>query len=126
MHGAEWIGTDLDKTLAKYESGNFHTIGAPIMPMIIRVRNHLKAGIEVRIVTARVDDCIKFDSAHENWTSDRQQREMIEAWCWRHIGHILPITNRKDPFMLFCYDDRAVAVEANTGKLLSPEYNLAS
>lgn len=52
----EWIGVDLDGTLAKFtewqEDGG---IGEPIQPMIDRVKDWLKNGQEVRIMTARAN-----------------------------------------------------------------------
>jgi len=51
----EWIGVDLDGTLARYEGwkGADH-IGAPVPAMLARVKEWRSNGIEVRIFTARI------------------------------------------------------------------------
>lgn len=99
-----WIGVDLDGTLAEYDGWVSAThIGKPIPPMINRVKAWLADGIEVRILTARTEALIH-----------------VELWCYEHIGQVLRITTEKDFEMLELWDDRCVAVEANTGRMLSP------
>lgn len=106
-----WIGVDLDGTLAHYEGwvGVEH-IGAPIPAMVERVKGMLNDGWRVKIFTARV--------------TDPRTREAviltIQKWCLEHIGRPLAVTNVKDFAMLELYDDRAVSVEKNTGRLLAP------
>ena len=107
-----WIGVDLDGTLAEYDSwkGAAH-IGKPIEPMVARVRKWLAEDRDVRIFTARVS---------HNGTSDRiveaeHARNAIEAWCLKHLGRILPVTNVKDYAMISLWDDRCVQVKPNTG-----------
>ena len=97
-----WIGTDLDGTLAYYEGwqGADH-IGAPVPAMKERVRNWLKEGWEVRIVTARA--------------SDPAQIPQVEAWLERHGFPKLKVTNQKDYGMIQLWDDRCVQVIPNTG-----------
>ncbi len=108
-----WIGVDLDGTIAEYSSwkGPQH-VGAPIMPVVSRVKQLLEAGYTVKIFTARVhghkpeelpDVCLP-----------------IWQWCEQHIGQKLDITCVKDFAMIELWDDRAVAVEHNTGRFLSP------
>lgn len=103
-----WLGCDLDGTLAHYDHfiSKFH-IGEPIQPMVERVRAWLDEGREVRIFTARVSD---------------EEKEAviacIQQWCLKHIGTVLPVTNVKDAQMSELYDDRAVQVERNTGRLV--------
>lgn len=105
-----WIGVDLDGTLAVYTGyeGSGH-IGRPIPLMVKRVKAWRKAGIAVKILTARVsgprDGVIEFQLA---W----------QGWSFEVLGEILPVTNRKDYQMLELWDDRAVQVEANTGRLI--------
>ena len=107
-----WIGVDLDGTLAHYGGwqGPDH-IGAPIAPMVERVKDWLAAGKDVRIFTARV----AFDEAGE-------ARTAIQAWCLRHIGTELPITNVKDYGMVELWDDRAVQIITNTGRRADEEF----
>jgi hypothetical protein len=69
--------------------------------MVMRVRQWLAQGKDVRIFTARagVPEHIPY----------------VEAWCEKHIGKRLPVTDRKDYKMLEMWDDRAVQVRTNTG-----------
>jgi len=48
-------------------------------------------------------------------------RQIIEEWCLKHIGQVLPVTNRKDYFCKALYDDRAHRVEQDTGRLIGEE-----
>lgn len=109
-----WIGVDLDGTLAEYH-GWSDFIGAPIMPMVDRVSQWLGEGEGVRILTARGTGA---GSKH-----NAEQLSNIAMWCKKLFGHALPITDRKDVHMRVLYDDRAVGVEPNTGRLLSPAHD---
>lgn len=105
-----WIGVDLDGTLAHYDRwrGASH-IGAPIGPMVERVKAMLATGSDVRIFTARVactgDELAEVIAA-------------IDAWCLEHFDRTLPVTNVKDFGMVACFDDRAKQVVPNTGVTL--------
>lgn len=104
-----WIGVDLDGTLAYYESGKFPEIGKPIEPMMERVRNWLDEGIEVRIMTARAQ------GAQKAWEIPR-----IQKWLLEHGLPSLEVTAEKDYDMLELWDDRAVQVVVNTGQPVDP------
>jgi hypothetical protein len=110
-----WIGVDLDGTLAVYDvwRGVDH-IGEPVPLMLQRVKDWLSEGKEVRILTARV--------AGERGNDERmpvyQTRKLIEDWCERHIGRRLLVTCIKDFGMIELWDDRAVQVEKNTGRVI--------
>jgi hypothetical protein len=116
-----WIGVDLDGTLAEYGGwqGPQH-IGAPIAPMVERVKRWLADGHEVRIFTARVDGggvALQMGNADGEAVRDVSVvRGFIEAWCEEHIGAVLPITNVKDYGMVELWDDRAVRVVMNVGE----------
>lgn len=103
-----WIGVDLDGTLARYEGwkGEDH-VGEPVPEMLRRVKQWVASGREVRIFTARV-------SVDEPARS-RVVRS-IQAWCKKNGLPALPVTNTKDFAMSELWDDRAVAVEHNTGR----------
>lgn len=103
-----WIGFDLDGTLAEYThwQGIEH-IGAPIKPMVEHLKKYLDNGYVVKIMTARANE--------------PEAIPYIIEWCTEHIGTALPITTQKDYGMIRLYDDRAVAVEHNTGKFFSFE-----
>ena len=105
-----WIGVDLDGTLAHYtdyeEQGG--KIGAPVPEMVARVRRWLLEGRDVRIFTARV------------WKDpEAVERKKVMAWCDTYIGVVLPVTCEKDWDMEELWDDRAVRVEKNTGRVIS-------
>lgn len=122
MSASGWIGVDLDGTLAEYGGwkGPDH-IGAPIPAMVERVKKWLAEGVEVRIVTARVAQTERF--VNESQMVDgaefaTQQRVLIRDWCERHIGQRLKVTASKDFAMIELWDDRAIRVETNTGRIL--------
>lgn len=112
---AGWIGVDLDGTLAHYEDfkGVEH-IGDPIPAMVERVKGWLAEGQEVRIFTARV-----YEGQGEQWRDVKKARSVIEAWCEKHFGQRLPITNGKDFDMIALWDDRAIQVIRNTGRSIA-------
>jgi hypothetical protein len=108
-----WIAVDFDGTLAVYDDWKGPTdVGAPILPMIERVKVWLKEGKDVRVFTARVYA-----------PADDAERQMdaagallaIQRWCAEHLGQILPVTCTKDFGMIELWDDRCVQLEKNTG-----------
>lgn len=109
--GNGWIGVDLDGTLAHYEGwvGVDH-IGEPIPAMVERVKGWLAEGIKVKIFTARVST--------RNSIELLEVLDAIDKWCRAHIGQPLEVTCEKDYGMYELWDDRAVTVEANTGKVI--------
>lgn len=117
MKKQKWIGVDLDGTLAYHASGDgVDHVGRPIKRMVERVKSWLAGGYDVRIFTARI-----WCSESGDPTEREFQRVMIEKWCLEHIGAVLPITCQKDYYMMELWDDRAVAVERNTGDYKSWE-----
>jgi hypothetical protein len=106
-----WIGVDLDGTLAQYDTwrGADH-VGAPVLPMLDRVKAWLAAGRDVRIFTARVAGL-----RHDDYEALRS-KDAIDAWCLEHVGQRLRVTNEKDYGMVELWDDRAVQVIPNTGQ----------
>jgi hypothetical protein len=110
-----WIAVDLDRTLAVYDQfkGADH-IGEPIMPMVQRVKEWVALGREVRVFTARANP-----KPYETREHHEAVIAAIQAWCVIHIGVSLQVTHEKDFDMVVLYDDRAVAVEPNTGRLLN-------
>lgn len=110
-----WIGVDLDGTLARDDEDRpYHMlhIGPPVPAMVLRVKAWLQSGVTVKIMTARMS------------CTDEQRpavRAAIQAWTVAHLGRSLSVTNVKDYGMLALYDDRAVQVERNTGRLIGGE-----
>lgn len=107
MHIQQWIGVDLDGTLAYYDHwrGPLH-IGRPIPLMVRRVQSLLAKGYTVKIFTARAYDATE------------EELQVIRDWCVEHIGQALEITCIKDKGMIQIFDDRAVQVVTNTGKIV--------
>lgn len=100
------ICCDLDETLAHYNPGQFPEIGAPIAKMVTRIHDLLDRGHEVKIFTARVSE------------QAETQIPLIEAWCEKYLGVILPITCEKHYETIFYFDDRAKQVLPGTGELV--------
>jgi len=135
-----WIAVDFDGTLAIYDKWvSAEHCGEPIAPMVERVKRWLAKGHEVRVFTARCWPLVKpitpdFDlsglvaiarsnaplSVAEEFARAATAITSIRAWCKEHIGQELTVTCVKDYGMHELWDDRAVAVEANTGRALTP------
>jgi hypothetical protein len=112
MNNGGWIGVDLDGTLAHYEGWKgTHHIGAPIAPMVERVKGWLAAGKRVKIFTARMHG----HGMPLIGGGVEDVKTPIENWCREHIGQVLEVTNVKDFGMIELWDDRAIQVEPNTG-----------
>lgn len=115
----KWVGFDFDKTLATDEPGDMSgKLGEPVPAMVTLAKEYIAAGIEVRILTARV-----WVPRDERWTPDLAQecgrvRIAIMDWAEKHLGKRVAVTCEKDPKMELLYDDRVRQVEANTGKLV--------
>lgn len=126
MSSKGWIGVDLDGTLAEYDGwkGAGH-IGAPIKPMVERVKRWLAEGRDVRIFTARVYAPDYFEPTDENAERYREMMDRrhdakkakiaIDRFCLEHFGRELEVTCTKDYGMLEVWDDRAVQVIPNSG-----------
>jgi len=135
-----WIGIDLDGCLAQWGTKDPVTsyihydvtvIGKPIDTMVQRVLAMLAEGKDVRIFTARVgpatdEECLNAFEKLKGYEPsptpqldwNNFQRTLIETWCARVLGRILPITCVKDFHMYQLYDDRCVQVYTNTGETL--------
>jgi hypothetical protein len=107
----EWIGVDLDRTLAYYdELVDEYTIGEPIPEMVYRVVDWLVQGKRVKIFTARVST----EGRGADWSLD-QVIYAIQDWTEKHIGQRLEVTCIKDRGCREIWDDRAIGVIPNTG-----------
>lgn len=122
----DWMGVDFDGTLHKRPMDKpFTELGEPIQAMAERIKWWLANGMTVKLLTARVSDIPARNIAPEDIPAFvANQRIILAKWCLEHIGQELEITASKDAFMYQLYDDRAVAVERNTGKVLgiNPEW----
>ena len=113
-HGSnakEWVGFDLDGTLAKYDGWKgIEHIGEPIPLMVVLAYIvHRLTDKDVKIFTARV--------APRDGDDGSKARKYIGVWCEKNLGFVPKITHQKDASMICCIDDRAYTVEQNTGKL---------
>ena len=118
-----WIGVDLDGCLAEYHGETAFEIGKPIPLMVERVKQWLHEGKRVKIMTARCDGgkvaLAMGDQRGVPYQDTEKILGIIRAWCREHIGRELEITNQKDYGMIELWDDRAVTVEHNTGRILT-------
>lgn len=119
-----WIGIDLDSCLATYESGQWPKIGKPVPAMLALVKQFLSEGREVRIFTARVGHLYTNDATNEQFADACAQVDLVNKWCKKHLGKILPVTAVKDYDMACLFDDRAITVEKNTGRVLTPGFSV--
>jgi ABC-type Zn uptake system ZnuABC Zn-binding protein ZnuA len=97
------IAVDLDGTLAKYNGWKgIENIGKPIPEMVKKIKKEIEKGNKVTIFTARAtnDKAIKF----------------IKKWLKENDLPDLDITNIKKTNFDEFWDDKAVAIEKNTGK----------
>jgi hypothetical protein len=109
----EWIGFDLDGTLAVHVHSQGAEIGPPIIPIFDKLKFFLyTAKIKCKIFTARV--------SMEDEQSNDVQRYFIWQWLAEHgIREKIEITCRKDMHMIMSYDDRILTVQENTGIVLA-------
>lgn len=99
------IAVDLDGTLAKYTTWKGHSVIGDVVPLMKQqVLEWIRQGKEVVIFSARA--------------SDREGVAAIKRWLEKNGLGQLRVTNIKEPEMQAFYDDRAVYVERNTGKIL--------
>jgi hypothetical protein len=107
-----WTAFDLDGTIAEYTTFIDPThIGKLIEGEATNeLRRLLSEGKKVKIFTARASD------------ADPKVRhailEAIAEWTLANFGQSLPVTCIKDYGMIRLYDDRAIQVEKNTGRII--------
>lgn len=107
MPKSPWIGIDLDGTLAHFEVWkDVHTIGEPVPRMLRIIKWFLHNGFHVKIFTARASQGEAAILAIRDWLQKAGLPPDLE------------ITDRKDYYMIECWDDLAISVEPNTGKRL--------
>lgn len=104
----QMIGVDLDGTMIKWDGWQGpEYLGAPLLPMIDRVRDLIRQGHDVWIYTARY-----------GYPKDRSRtKEVLEGWSQIYFGKCLPITSDKAGFDIM-FDDRAIQMVPNTGRTL--------
>lgn len=119
----DWIGVDLDGTLARYDGWvAWNVIGRPIPLMVERVKIWLGLGIRVKIFTARVAWDVDTCQVTGKQFTRKMMEDVIGAYTAEHIGLALKSTAIKDFYMRESWDDRAIGVIANTGITVADEY----
>lgn len=104
--GAMSVAVDLDGTLAYYEKWEGEEkIGKVIPAMKSRIVKLVRAGKDVVIFSARA--------------ATPKGKAAIERWLAENGLGELSVTNEKTNDMELFFDDRAVQVERNTGRILS-------
>ena len=111
-----WVGFDFDRTLVHYQQGDYKRQGKthirePIMSMVKRTLNLIQAGYSIKILTARD-------------IQDPEIAQAINEWSLNMLGTQVPLTQTKDPHMICLFDDRAIAVMANDGRILGYDQQL--
>lgn len=99
---------DLDGTLAHWDESEEYDpskIGKAVPEMLDRVKGWLKDGKKVSIFTARVGESGAYPHI-KKWLRDNGLPDDME------------VTNIKRPHFARFHDDRAVAIQRNTGKVL--------
>ncbi|MCP4409220.1 MAG: hypothetical protein GY807_15985 [Gammaproteobacteria bacterium] len=100
-----WIGVDLDGTLATFHGWRgFDHIGKPVPVMIARVKQWLEDDYQVKIVTARANF--------------KEGIPPIQTWLAKHRLPDLEVVSNKDFNMIELWDDRAIQVLPNSGKVI--------
>ena len=102
-----WVGFDFDGTISRTDNpGHFsppYPLGEPIPEMIAAVKSLLESGITVKIFTARA--------------CEPENIPAIQDWTERHGLGRLAVTHQKDYDLIRFFDDRAIPVIENSGKL---------
>lgn len=119
----EWIAIDLDRTLVRYDEWvSIFTIGEPLQPMVDLVKMFLRQGKRVKIFTSRVAGFqytnTKLDRISGKHVTRAEIVKPIHGLCMELFGTRLEVTAEKDENCVAIYDDIAIRVERNTGKLV--------
>lgn len=101
----DWIGFDLDGTIAHYESWQPDgSIGEPIPSMIQYMKILLSEGAKLKIMTARA--------------TEPENIPAIQDWLEAQGLPRLEVTCIKDRYMSQLFDDNAIQVIRNEGNIV--------
>lgn len=110
-----WYGVDLDGTLAYRDKNTGYDpafIGAPLAPMVQRIKYWLSKGLTVKIFTARATT----DGSLQGNAARRFAIKVVQDWLESECGlPRLEVTNQKDYQCVAIWDDIAVSMIHNTG-----------
>lgn len=108
----QWLGVDLDGTLAYYDKWlGIQHIGEPIFKMKELLLVLHSKGVTIKIFTARLSE-------------DIEAIEYIKKWLKKHNLPDWEITNVKDMHCVEIWDDRCRQCKKNTGELIGQSYIL--
>ena len=111
-----WIGVDMDGTLATYDAWKgWDHFGEPVKAVVDKIHEWNRQGIQVCIFTARMSKV----SLERNNLTRAQMESVVQQWCKKHIGYVLPCKTEKDCYMLAFLDDSAVQISKNKGTSLA-------
>lgn len=107
LEPGSWVGVDFDGTWSSTDNpGHFvppYPLGEATPLMTLRVRIMRKAGLRVKLFTARA--------------ASPEAVSKLQIWMEKAIGEVLEVTDRKDYQMIRFFDDRALQVVPNTGRM---------
>ena len=121
MSNMAWWGFDLDATIAFYETWGDGSIGAPIKPMIRRMKHYIRTGRKVAIVTARVHPSKGLEATEHL----HKVRDFLDAQFGKDASDTIEIRCDKDMHLIALFDDRAEQVIPNRGILVREELRRA-
>jgi hypothetical protein len=105
---------DLDGTLARFDVWKgWNHIGEPIPKMVQKVRGWIAKGDKVVVFTSRMANTNEYVPI----SSLNEAKKVIEEWCVKNVGQLLPVTGQKGTCDII-YDDLAVHVMKNRGETL--------
>ena len=120
MSSKAWWGFDLE-TIAFYETWGDGSIGAPIKPMIRRMKHYIRTGRKVAIVTARVHPSKGLEATEHL----HKVRDFLDAQFGKDASDTIEIRCDKDMHLIALFDDRAEQVIPNRGILVREELRRA-
>lgn len=119
--GRGWVGFDLDGTLIKHctqEEVVRYILGEPIAEVVQLMHKEKANGYELKIFTARVSmGCNPLEHTMARRIFVIKQTKAIQEWSKIKFGEIYDVTCQKDFNCIRIYDDRAMRVICDTGKL---------
>ena len=111
----------MDATIAFYATWGDGSIGAPIKPMIRRMKHYIRTGRKVAIVTARVHPSKGLEATEHL----HKVRDFLDVQFGKDVSDSIDIRCDKDMHLIALFDDRAESVIPNKGILVREELRRA-
>lgn len=118
---------DFDRTLSLYQAAANDIpdrplakldMGTPIKPIVDTLRSYVAQGKHCQIFTARVAPHPEIPEFDVN-----ERIKDIHAWLEKHDIPKLEVVHTKDHFTQEIWDDRAIAVQPNEGRIFSWDFS---